>query len=113
MPGEGHMAETTAIPARKRGDYLSRSEALEILGIKPQTLYCYVSRGYIRSVPQPDGRSSYYVREDVEKVKGKSLGRSGHGPAAAAAMRWGEPVIETSITEITKRGPRYRSRFAV
>jgi citrate synthase len=107
------MAETTAKPARKRGDYLSRSEALEILRIKPQTLYCYVSRGYIRSVPQPGGRTSYYLREDVERVKAKSVARSGHGPAAASAMRWGEPVIETSITEITDRGPRYRNRLAV
>jgi citrate synthase len=113
MPGEGHMAETTAKTGRKRGDYLSRSEALEILRIKPQTLYCYVSRGYIRSVPQPGGRTSYYLREDVERVKAKSVARSGHGPAAASAMRWGEPVIETSITEITERGPRYRNRLAV
>jgi citrate synthase len=112
MPGEGHMAETTT-KARKRGDYLSRSEALEILRIKPQTLYCYVSRGYIRSVPQPGGRTSYYLREDVERVKAKSVARSGHGPAAASAMRWGEPVIETSVTEITEDGPRYRSRLAV
>ncbi len=113
MPGEGRMAETTVKPARKRGDYLSRNEALEILRIKPQTLYCYVSRGYIRSVPQPGGRTSYYLREDVERVKAKSIARSGHGPAAASAMRWGEPVIETAITEITDRGPRYRSRLAV
>jgi citrate synthase len=107
------MAETTARSPRKRGDYLSRDEALDILGIKPQTLYCYVSRGYIRSVPQPDGRSSYYLREDVERVRAKSVARSGHGPAAASAMRWGEPVMETAITEITERGPRYRSRLAV
>jgi citrate synthase len=107
------MAETTAKLTRKRGDYLSRTEALEILRIKPQTLYCYVSRGYIRSLPQPGGRTSYYLREDVERVKAKSVARSGHGPAAASAMRWGEPVIETAITEITERGPRYRSQLAV
>jgi citrate synthase len=107
------MADTTAKSNRKRGDYLSRGEALEILGIKPQTLYCYVSRGYIRSLPQPGGRSSFYLREDVERVRAKSVARSGHGPAAASAMRWGEPIIETAITEITDRGPRYRSRLAV
>lgn len=107
------MAETIAKQARKRGDYLTRAEALEILGIKPQTLYCYVSRGYIRSVQQPGVRTSLYLREDVERVKAKSVARSGHGPAAASAMRWGEPVIETGITEITELGPRYRSRLAV
>lgn len=96
----------------KRGDLLTREEAVAVLGIKPQTLYCYVSRGFIRRVPQSDGRSSYYLREDVENVRAKSAARSGHGPAAASAMRWGEPVIATGITEITGQGPRYRNRFA-
>ena len=94
-------------------DYLSREEVLEILGIKRQTLYSYVSRGYIRSVPQAGGHASYYLREDIERVKAKNTARSGHGPAAASAMRWGEPVIVTSITEITEEGPRYRNRLAL
>ena len=96
-----------------RTDYLTREEALTVLRVKPQTLYCYVSRGYIRSVPQPDGRSSFYAREDVDKMKAKSAARAGHGAAAAGAMRWGEPVIQTAITEITADGPRYRSRLAI
>jgi len=95
-----------------RGDLLTREEAIAVLGIKPQTLYCYVSRGFIRRVPQPDGRSSFYLREDVEGVRAKSAARSGHGPAAASAMRWGEPVISTGITEITGLGPKYRNRLA-
>lgn len=95
-----------------RGDLLTRDEAVAVLGIKPQTLYCYVSRGFIRRVPQSDGRSSFYLREDVENVRAKSAARSGHGPAAASAMRWGEPVIGTGITEITEQGPRYRNRLA-
>lgn len=97
-------------PAAGATDYLTRVQALDILRVKPQTLYCYVSRGYIRSVPQPDGRSSFYLREDVDKMKAKSAARAGHGAAAAGAMRWGEPVIQTSITEITSDGPRYRGR---
>lgn len=94
-------------------DYLTRAEALEILGIKPQTLYAYVSRGLIHSVPQPDGRSSFYLREDVERIRIKSAARAGLGAVAASAMRWGEPVITTSITRITDAGPRYRNRLAV
>ena len=97
----------------QRGDYLSRDEVLEYLHIKSQTLYSYVSRGFIRSVPQPDRRSSFYLREDVEKVRSRSVARAGHGPAAASAMRWGEPVIVTRLTELTEAGPRYRSRLAV
>jgi len=93
-------------------DYLNREQALEILGIKAATLYSYVSRGFIRAVPQPGGRASFYLRDDVEKAKARAEARAGHGPVAASAMRWGEPVIQTGITEITPQGPRYRSRLA-
>jgi len=97
----------------RRGDYLDREHALELLRVKPQTLYSYVSRGWIRSVPHPDGRSSYYVREDVERVRARGFSRTGHGPAAEAILRWGEPVISTSITEIVREGPCYRDHPAV
>jgi citrate synthase len=112
-------ASTRAAPATPRAadspqtDYLSRGEALRILRVKPQTLYAYVSRGFVRRVPQPVGRSSYYLREDVEKMRARSAARSGHGPAAASAMRWGAPAIVTAVTEITDRGPRYRDRLAI
>jgi hypothetical protein len=42
----------------------------------------------------------------------RSLARSGHGPVAASAMNWGEPIFPTSITEITEQGPRYRGHLA-
>ena len=93
-------------------DYLNREQALDILGIKAATLYSYVSRGFIRAIPQPGGRASFYLREDVEKAKARAQARAGHGPVAASAMRWGEPVIQTGITEITEQGPRYRTRLA-
>jgi citrate synthase len=96
----------------RRTDYLGREEVLKRLNIKQQTLYAYVSRGYIRRVAHPDGRSSYYVREDVEKVRSRSATRAGHGAIAAAAMHYGEPVVTTAITEITDEGPRYRGRLA-
>ena len=103
-------------PVRKNGsggaDYLTRDEALAILSIKPQTLYAYVSRGLIQSVPQPDGRSSFYLGEDIERIRLKSAARAGFGAVAASAMRWGEPGITTGITQITQAGPRYRNRLA-
>ena len=34
------------------------------------------------------------------------------GAVAASAMYAGEPIIPTSITEITSAGPRYRGRLA-
>lgn len=94
--------------------YVSRDEAISLLGIKPATLYTYVSRGLIRSVQKPGGgKQSLYARDDIEKVKSRSAARTGQGVVAASAMRWGDPIIPTSITEITPEGPSYRGRSAL
>lgn len=94
------------------GDYVPSSEAVAILEIKPQTLYSYVSRGHVRRI-SPDGRSSYYNREDIARLRARSEARSGHGAVAASAMHWGEPVLVTKLTEITAQGPRYRQYLAL
>ena len=94
-------------------DYVARSEALRTLRIKPQTLYAYVSRGLIRRQRGPDGRQSLYNRHDIAGIRAKSVARSGHGPAAASAAHWGEPLLVSSITEITAQGPRYRDHLAL
>jgi citrate synthase len=95
-------------PPAGPSDYLTRAETLDILQIKLQTLYAYVSRGWIRSVPQgPNGRR-LYARHDVQQMKSRADARGGTAPAAAAAMRWGEPIIQSTITEIMPRGPCYR-----
>lgn len=94
--------------------YIGREAALKLLDIKAQTLYAYVSRGLIRSVRKPGGgKVSLYSREDVEKVKARADARAGHGVAASTAMRWGEPIIPTAITEIAFDGHRYRGHNAV
>lgn len=94
-------------------DYIPAREALRMLQIRQQTLYAYVSRGWIRSVRQPGRKDRLYLREDLEKVKARAEARAGHGAVAASAMNWGEPIIPTSITEITPQGPRYRGHLAV
>ena len=93
-------------------DYVTSAEALSILDVKPQTLYSYVSRGLIRRI-SPEGRTSFYYREDIRRLKARSVARSGHGAVAGAAMQWGEPVLVTGITEITAEGPRYRRCLAL
>ncbi len=104
----------TLPPAIADSDYLSAKDAARILSVKPQTLYTYVSRGLIRSVAQLDRKQRLYYREDVEKVRARSVVRHGQGAMAESAMRWGgQPVINTSITEITPEGPLYRGRAAV
>lgn len=96
----------------KRQDCLTAEEAVGLLGVSRQTLYAYASRGMIRSIRQTGSKQKLYLREDVEKVKARSEARSGHGAVAASAMDWGEPIIQTTITEITPAGPRYRGRLA-
>jgi citrate synthase len=92
--------------------YVNRQEAIKVLGVKPQTLYSYVSRGLVRRNVDNGGRSSSYNFQDIQRLKARSLARSGHGPAAANAIHWGEPVLSTAITKITERGPLYGEHLA-
>ena len=87
-------------------DYLTREEALDILQVKRSTLYSYVSRGLIRCIKLNGNAVSHYALEDIKRLRAKSSARAGHGPVAAGAMRWGDPVILSSITAITPDGPR-------
>lgn len=46
--------------------WLTRDEALELLKVRPQTLYAYVSRGQIGMRPDPDDpRRSLYRAADI------------------------------------------------
>lgn len=104
---------STEDPARKiQRDYASAGEAMQILGVRAQTLYAYVSRGWIHSIPQKGLKDKLYLREDLMRVSKRSQARAGHGAVAAAAMNWGEPIFPTAITEITPQGPRYRNHLA-
>ncbi|MGZ5890481.1 MAG: citrate/2-methylcitrate synthase [Hyphomicrobium sp.] len=93
-------------------DYVSSTEALAVLAVKPQTLYSYVSRGMVRRICV-DGKNCLYNREDIHRLKARSTARSGHGAVAGGALQWGEPVLATGITEITAQGPRYREHLAL
>jgi len=93
-------------------DYVTREEATEALGVKPATLYSYVSRGLLRRVKDPAQRRSAYLREDVDRLKARHPGQPIKAEAAAGALRWGEPVVNTSITHIDAAGPFYRNRKA-
>lgn len=98
--------------ADARQDSISREEAVRLLGVKKETLYTYVSRGWIRSFPLDGGREHVFSRADVERQRARSRARAGEGAVAEGAMRFGEPIIATRITEITAEGPRYRGKLA-
>ena len=87
---------------------LSAKEAAALLGVKLPTLYAYVSRGLLRSLPGTTGRARQYLRSDIEALRDRNRGSA----AAASALRFGEPVLDSGITEMTSAGPAYRGRLA-
>ncbi|MGZ3426092.1 MAG: citrate synthase, partial [Polyangia bacterium] len=91
--------------------WLSAAQACALLDVKRQTLYAYVSRGLVRRVRAPAG--ARYARDDLARLRARHDARAGHGPVAAGALRWGEPVLESAITAIGGDGPRYRGRPAL
>jgi excisionase family DNA binding protein len=70
--------------------YLSASEASAMLGIKPATLYAYVSRGVLRSYRQGIKRERLYRRHDVQLVLRLHPTKSRH-PLPHAADWVGDP----------------------
>jgi citrate synthase len=94
------------------GELVSAAVAARLLDVKVATLYSYVSRGLIRALPWGRRRERLYVRADVERVRTRAGARRGHTAVAAGALRWGEPVLDSAVTEIRAEGPAYRGRLA-
>ena len=87
---------------------ISAQEAARRLGVKPATLYTYVSRGWIESLPGTSARSRRYRVLDVEALRTRTGATKGHAAVASGAMGWGQPVVDTAISAIDERGPIYR-----
>ena len=49
-------------------EFLTAQEACAILGIKPATLYAYVSRGLLQSYRQGIKRMRLYRRDEIERL---------------------------------------------
>lgn len=88
---------------------LTAREAAALLGVRLPTLYAYASRGKLRSQSAPgSGRARLYAESEVRRLLRASQARAGHAAAAEGALDWGQPVLSSSITEITDAGPCYR-----
>lgn len=85
-------------------DWITAPEAAERLGIKPATLYSYVSRGVLSRRQGTGGRSSRFDPDEVE-----ALARRGR-PRRAPGLT--ELVIESAVTEISGDHLRYRGHEA-
>src|SRR4051794_15714996 len=66
------------------------------LGVKPQTLYAYVSRGLVHSEPVPGTRRSRFLRADVERLAARQRG--------GGRARGLEVIVETELTLLDPAG---------
>ncbi len=95
-------------------DLTSAEEASTRLGISRSSLYAYVSRGLIRSFSSPhDPRQRLYALDDVEALVQRRARFRRPTAAAATALDWGLPVLETSLTQIKDGRLFYRGRDAL
>ncbi|MEM7521712.1 MAG: citrate/2-methylcitrate synthase, partial [Pseudomonadota bacterium] len=85
----------------KNPSWIDRATACAKLGVKPQTLYAYVGRKHVRVKPDTrDARRSLYALSDIEALATQSKRPRARLDVAASAVRWGDPILQTSITEV-------------
>ena len=90
-------------------EFLDAEAATNRLGVKASTLYAYVSRGLIRSVAhETDSKAHLYARADIEALVRRKARMRRPSTAAATALDWGMPVMESRITQIAEGRLFYR-----
>ncbi|MGW6589321.1 citrate synthase [Streptomyces sp. MCL20-2] len=81
-------------PEHGNAPRLTTRQAAELLGVKPETVYAYVSRGQLSSVRGAGGRGSTFDAEEVRALARRS-GRRDPSPAGDdLAFRTGITLIE-------------------
>ena len=102
------------VKTHKDDELISSRDALAMLGVKPQTLYAYVSRGLIRVAPSSSTSARMYFRRDVEAVTAKGRSAAAATSTAERSLRWGgAAVMHTAITLVGPGGPVYRGQSAL
>ncbi len=81
---------------------ISTEDAASLLGVKPTTIYTYVSRGHLESIKKTGSVASWFHRTDVERFAARRSRRTG----TTAAPRF----AETAICEIDGHSYHYRGR---
>ena len=90
-------------------NWVSAADAAHRLGVKPATLYAYVSRGLVRS--EADGnlrKERRYHGEDIQRLMERKEQRRDPARATAQALHWGEPLLGSSLTFINDGKLYYR-----
>ncbi|WP_432728266.1 citrate synthase [Variovorax sp. W6] len=93
--------------------WLPAADALELMQVRPQTLYASVSRGRIRAKPDAaDPRRSLYHRDDVQRIAARARGRRSVETVASEAIQWGEPVLASAVSTVAEGRLLYRGQDA-
>ena len=94
--------------------WISLDEACRLLGVRPQTVYAYVSRGKLEVMADPtDTRRSLYRADDVGGLaKRKQAGRK-RETLATNTLFGSEPSIPTALCAFFRGRPHYRGHDAV
>lgn len=87
---------------RLGAERLSTRETAALLGVKPETVYAYVSRGQLSSVRAPGGRGSTFDADEVRALA-RRTGRREAVPAGGADL-----VFRTGVTLIDQDRYYYR-----
>jgi citrate synthase len=84
------------------------------LGVRPQTLYAYVSRDRLEARPNAeDPRRSLYRADDVARLRSRKTRGRKAAAVAEDAIAWGEPVLASAITTVAGGRLYYRGRDAI
>ena len=70
------MPPTTERKVDSTVNLIDTAAACALLGIKPASLYAYVSRGLVRSVRTGGRKQRFYVEDDVRRLAIRSAARS-------------------------------------
>ncbi|WP_416477201.1 citrate synthase [Streptomyces sp. LKA04] len=87
---------------------LTTKEAAELLGVKPETVYAYVSRGRLGSRRTHDGRGSTFDAQEVRALARRNRRDGGTSPTAGH-----ETAVRTRLTLIEGDRLYYRGVDAV
>ena len=80
---------------------MSTAEAAVRLGVKPATLYAYVSRGLLGRERSSDGRTSTFDPAEIDRLARPGRARRGRRPAT-------DLVVPSALTAIDQGRPWYR-----
>ena len=86
-------------------EWIGAAEAAQRLGIKPASLYSYVSRGVLTPRRGSDGRASLFDAAEIAGLAQRGKPRRAPGGA--------ELVIESELTEISEDHLRFRGHDAI